>query len=150
MDELSMMTYLSQYPSAKLKAGAPLRQRTNPNRYRLYFYLLQNANPFSYIKPILYATVFINDITHFAIAYVAKFICSQTFTTSHSLKQSTAFSKPNKVWGYVLHSRATRYCFLAQMNVSFVKMCDQASFRNEKQNDSCTIISYIHYFLKWM
>lgn len=33
------MTYLSQYPSAKLKAGAPLRQRTNPNRYTLSLYL---------------------------------------------------------------------------------------------------------------
>lgn len=31
IDEQSMMTYLSQYPSAKLKAGAPIRQRTNPN-----------------------------------------------------------------------------------------------------------------------
>ncbi|CAL8082481.1 unnamed protein product [Orchesella dallaii] len=36
IDELSMMTYLSQYPSAKLKSGAPLRQRTNPNRVRAY------------------------------------------------------------------------------------------------------------------
>ncbi|KAK6619966.1 hypothetical protein RUM44_006366 [Polyplax serrata] len=36
MDELSMMTYLSQYPNAKLKPGAPLRQRTNPNRVRAY------------------------------------------------------------------------------------------------------------------
>ncbi|XP_044015833.1 filamin-A isoform X3 [Aphidius gifuensis] len=31
VDELSMMTYLSQYPHAKLKPGAPLRPRTNPN-----------------------------------------------------------------------------------------------------------------------
>nr|CAD7264189.1 unnamed protein product [Timema shepardi] len=31
MDEQSMMTYLSQYPNAKLKQGAPLRPRTNPN-----------------------------------------------------------------------------------------------------------------------
>ncbi|XP_024880034.1 filamin-A isoform X3 [Temnothorax curvispinosus] len=31
IDEMSMMTYLSQYPSAKLKSGAPLRARTNPN-----------------------------------------------------------------------------------------------------------------------
>ncbi|KAG8322098.1 hypothetical protein J6590_029796 [Homalodisca vitripennis] len=31
MDELSMMTYLAQYPNAKLKPGAPLRPRTNPN-----------------------------------------------------------------------------------------------------------------------
>ncbi|XP_039299021.1 filamin-A isoform X2 [Nilaparvata lugens] len=36
MDELSMMTYLSQYPNAKLKPGAPLRPRTNPNRVRAY------------------------------------------------------------------------------------------------------------------
>lgn len=32
IDEQSMMTYLSQYPSAKLKQGAPLRPRTHPNR----------------------------------------------------------------------------------------------------------------------
>ncbi|OAD53471.1 Filamin-A [Eufriesea mexicana] len=32
IDEMSMMTYLSQYPSAKLKPGAPLRPRTNRNR----------------------------------------------------------------------------------------------------------------------
>ncbi|KAL6438960.1 hypothetical protein ACFW04_003771 [Cataglyphis niger] len=36
IDEMSMMTYLSQYPSAKLKSGAPLRPRTNPNRVRAY------------------------------------------------------------------------------------------------------------------
>jgi len=35
-DELSMMTYLSQYPNAKLKEGAPLRPRINPNRVRCY------------------------------------------------------------------------------------------------------------------
>lgn len=33
MDEQSMMTYLSQYPNAKLKQGAPLRPRTNANRF---------------------------------------------------------------------------------------------------------------------
>ncbi|XP_076379059.1 filamin A protein cher isoform X3 [Megalopta genalis] len=32
IDELSMMTYLSQYPHAKLKEGAPLKQRTGPER----------------------------------------------------------------------------------------------------------------------
>lgn len=32
IDEQSMMTYLSQYPNAKLKQNAPLRQKTNPNR----------------------------------------------------------------------------------------------------------------------
>lgn len=32
IDEQSVMTYLSQYPNAKLKAGAPIRPRTNPNR----------------------------------------------------------------------------------------------------------------------
>lgn len=36
VDELSMMTYLSQYPAAKLKPNAPLRPRTNPNRVRAY------------------------------------------------------------------------------------------------------------------
>ncbi|XP_055692687.1 filamin-A isoform X4 [Lutzomyia longipalpis] len=36
VDEQSMMTYLSQYPNAKLKPGAPLRPKTNPNRVRAY------------------------------------------------------------------------------------------------------------------
>ena len=31
-----MMTYLSQFPSAKLKPGAPLRPRTNAARVRAY------------------------------------------------------------------------------------------------------------------
>ncbi|XP_006619773.1 filamin-A [Apis dorsata] len=31
IDEMSMMTYLSQYPNAKLKPGAPLRPRANRN-----------------------------------------------------------------------------------------------------------------------
>ncbi|XP_050519631.1 filamin-A isoform X3 [Diabrotica virgifera virgifera] len=36
IDEQSMMTYLSQYPNAKLKPGAPLRPRTNVNKVRVY------------------------------------------------------------------------------------------------------------------
>ncbi|XP_017775738.1 PREDICTED: filamin-A isoform X2 [Nicrophorus vespilloides] len=36
IDEQSMMTYLSQYPNAKLKQGAPIRPKTNPNRVRVY------------------------------------------------------------------------------------------------------------------
>ena len=36
VDELSMMTYLSQFPHAKLKTGAPLRPRTNPAKVRAY------------------------------------------------------------------------------------------------------------------
>ncbi|KAK5639704.1 hypothetical protein RI129_012196 [Pyrocoelia pectoralis] len=36
IDEQSMMTYLSQYPNAKIKPGAPLRPKTNPNRVRVY------------------------------------------------------------------------------------------------------------------
>uniref|UniRef100_A0A8W8M1Z0 Calponin-homology (CH) domain-containing protein n=1 Tax=Magallana gigas TaxID=29159 RepID=A0A8W8M1Z0_MAGGI len=36
VDELSMMTYLSQFPKAKLKPGAPVRPRLNPNRVRAY------------------------------------------------------------------------------------------------------------------
>lgn len=31
-----MMTYLSQFPKAKLKPGAPVRPRLNPNRVRAY------------------------------------------------------------------------------------------------------------------
>ncbi|XP_021363284.1 filamin-A-like isoform X15 [Mizuhopecten yessoensis] len=36
VDELSMMTYLSNFPKAQLKPGAPLRPRLNPNRVRAY------------------------------------------------------------------------------------------------------------------
>jgi hypothetical protein len=36
VDELSMMTYLSQFPNAKLKPDAPLRPRTNRNKVRVY------------------------------------------------------------------------------------------------------------------
>ncbi|XP_056000448.1 filamin-A-like isoform X18 [Ostrea edulis] len=36
VDEMSMMTYLSQFPKAKLKPGAPVRPRLNPNRVRAY------------------------------------------------------------------------------------------------------------------
>ncbi|KZC12063.1 Filamin-A [Dufourea novaeangliae] len=36
IDELSMMTYLSQYPHATLKEGAPLKQRTTPGRIQVY------------------------------------------------------------------------------------------------------------------
>lgn len=36
IDELSMMTYLAQYPHAKLKEGAPLKQRTGPERVKVY------------------------------------------------------------------------------------------------------------------
>jgi filamin len=31
-----MMTYLSQYPSAKLKSGAPIKPKTNSARVRCY------------------------------------------------------------------------------------------------------------------
>ena len=36
VDEQSMMTYLAQYPSAKLKPGAPIRPKTNSARVRCY------------------------------------------------------------------------------------------------------------------
>ncbi|KAI2800805.1 hypothetical protein BLOT_012377 [Blomia tropicalis] len=36
VDELSMMTYLSQFPNAKLKTGAPTKPRHNPKRVRCY------------------------------------------------------------------------------------------------------------------
>uniref|UniRef100_A0A1I8JJV1 Filamin-A n=1 Tax=Macrostomum lignano TaxID=282301 RepID=A0A1I8JJV1_9PLAT len=36
VDEKAMMTYLSQFPNAKLKPGAPLRPKTNPARVRAY------------------------------------------------------------------------------------------------------------------
>jgi filamin len=36
VDELAMMTYLSQYPNSKLKSGAPLRPRTDASRVRCY------------------------------------------------------------------------------------------------------------------
>ncbi|KAL8615195.1 hypothetical protein ACOMHN_029211 [Nucella lapillus] len=36
VDDLSMMTYLSQFPNAKLKSGAPVRPKINPTRVRAY------------------------------------------------------------------------------------------------------------------
>ena len=36
VDEMSMMTYLSQYPNARLKNGAPLKPRTNASRVNAY------------------------------------------------------------------------------------------------------------------
>ena len=36
VDELSMMTYLAQFPKAKLKDNAPTRPRHNPKRVRCY------------------------------------------------------------------------------------------------------------------
>ncbi len=34
VDELSMMTYLSQYPDAKLKPGAPVKAKGDPSKVR--------------------------------------------------------------------------------------------------------------------
>lgn len=36
IDEQSMMTYLSQFPNAKLNPDAPIRPRTNAARVRAY------------------------------------------------------------------------------------------------------------------
>lgn len=36
IDEQSMMTYLSQYPNAKLNQQAPLKPKTDANRVRCY------------------------------------------------------------------------------------------------------------------
>lgn len=36
VDDLSMMTYLSQYPNAKLRPGAPLHGKLAPSRVRAY------------------------------------------------------------------------------------------------------------------
>ena len=36
VDELSMMTYLSQFPEAKLKPGAPIKVRGDPHKVKVY------------------------------------------------------------------------------------------------------------------
>ena len=36
VDELSMMTYLAQFPNAKIKEGAPVKMPQNPKRVRCY------------------------------------------------------------------------------------------------------------------
>ncbi|KAK4470193.1 hypothetical protein MN116_005771 [Schistosoma mekongi] len=36
VDEKSMMTYISQFPNARLKEGAPLRAKLNPSKVRAY------------------------------------------------------------------------------------------------------------------
>lgn len=37
VDELSMMTYLSQFPEAKLKDGAPIKARADPSKVSVYY-----------------------------------------------------------------------------------------------------------------
>lgn len=44
VDDLAMMTYLSQFPNAKLKTDAPKKAKTNPNRVRCYGPGLQPGN----------------------------------------------------------------------------------------------------------
>ena len=44
VDELSMMTYLSQFPNARLKPGAPLHGKLAPNRVRAYGPGLEKGN----------------------------------------------------------------------------------------------------------
>lgn len=69
VDELSMMTYLSQFPNAKLKPGAPLRPKTNANRVRAFgpgrntvfslIYLIISLCIFMfYLKTIIYIIVY--------------------------------------------------------------------------------------------
>ena len=43
VDELSMMTYLSQYPDAKLKPGAPIKARGDPSKVRTLVTLAQQV-----------------------------------------------------------------------------------------------------------
>lgn len=43
VDEHSVMTYLSQFPKAKLKPGAPLRPKLNPKKARAYGPGMQNV-----------------------------------------------------------------------------------------------------------
>jgi len=45
VDELSVMTYLSQFPNCHLKPGAPLRPKTNPARVRAYGPGTVSTNP---------------------------------------------------------------------------------------------------------
>ncbi|XP_076681202.1 filamin-A-like isoform X2 [Andrena cerasifolii] len=45
VDEMSMMTYLSQYHNAELQSGAPLRSRTNRNRVRVYGTGIEPSGP---------------------------------------------------------------------------------------------------------
>lgn len=42
VDEKSLMVYLAQFPTAKLRSGAPLRAQRSSNRYEYYshYYLL--------------------------------------------------------------------------------------------------------------
>ena len=39
VDELSMMTYLSQFPDAKLKDGAPIKARADPSKVCIFLEL---------------------------------------------------------------------------------------------------------------
>lgn len=48
VDEQSVMTYLSQFPKAKLKPGAPLKPKLNPKKARAY-------GPGGYTVPATYS-----------------------------------------------------------------------------------------------
>lgn len=50
VDEQSVMTYLSQYPNAKLKEGAPLRPRSDPSRLVSSFFKETRNQAYSKVK----------------------------------------------------------------------------------------------------
>lgn len=53
VDEQSMMTYLSQYPNAKIKSGAPIKSKSNIHLIHCYGSGLENKS-LSVDKPVIF------------------------------------------------------------------------------------------------
>lgn len=93
IDEQSMMTYLSQYPAAKLKQGAPIRPRTNPNRYAISIssHILQSFSVFS----------------HFCFSLILNTL---TWSVLHH---------PGKLWSKIISNPPTVDNFLCRLKRAF-------------------------------
>ena len=50
VDEQSMLTYLSQFPNAKLAPGAPLRKKTNAGKVNFFFAYLPIFHIFNFTE----------------------------------------------------------------------------------------------------
>lgn len=57
VDEQSIMTYLSQFPKAELKPGAPLKLKLNPKKTRVYGPGTQTDNIREYTRSIILSSV---------------------------------------------------------------------------------------------
>ncbi|RXG70648.1 Filamin-A [Armadillidium vulgare] len=113
-DELSTMTYLSQYPNAKLKPNAPLRPRTNPGRVRCYGPGVEPSGPV------------VGAPTHFTIE---TFSAGKGKVESYLQGPDGKIEMVLKVFGHLKSSMC--FSFILQTNTQVVMNRTQYSF------DSC-------------